>query len=132
MCAYQTTRLLSQGVMDVSLRVISRNAQLVKLCGTAEAIARYFQLGHHALSFPIVSVQRRREISSYLRAEIIVTVIKFQKLDWKLHRLECQVLSRLDKEKRKSVTPSIRLMLKLYLRRKLQNDNVTNSSACFN
>lgn len=56
MCAYQTTRLLSQGVMDVSLRVISRNAQLVKLCGTAEAIARYFQLSHHALSFPIVSV----------------------------------------------------------------------------
>ncbi|KAH9691019.1 Histone-lysine N-methyltransferase ASHR1 [Citrus sinensis] len=41
MCAYQTTRLLSQGVMDVSLRVISRNAQLVKLCGTAEAIASY-------------------------------------------------------------------------------------------
>lgn len=66
MCAYQTTRLLSQVVMDVSLRVISRNAQLVKLCGTAEAIARYFQLGHHALSFPIVSVQRRREIASYL------------------------------------------------------------------
>ncbi|KAH9691018.1 Histone-lysine N-methyltransferase ASHR1 [Citrus sinensis] len=107
MCAYQTTRLLSQGVMDVSLRVISRNAQLVKLCGTAEAIARYFQLGHHALSFPI-------------------------KLDWKLHRLECQVLSRLDKEKRKSVTPSIRLMLKLYLRRKLQNDNVIPSTTTDN
>ncbi|KAH9756862.1 Histone-lysine N-methyltransferase ASHR1 [Citrus sinensis] len=55
-----------------------------------------------------------------------------QKLDWKLHRLECQVLSRLDKEKRKSVTPSIRLMLKLYLRRKLQNDNVIPSTATDN
>ncbi|KAL9446707.1 hypothetical protein AB3S75_014384 [Citrus x aurantiifolia] len=55
-----------------------------------------------------------------------------QKLEWKLHRLECQVLSRLDKEKRKSVTPSIRLMLKLYLRRKLQNDNVIPSTATDN
>ncbi|KDO80754.1 hypothetical protein CISIN_1g011626mg [Citrus sinensis] len=55
-----------------------------------------------------------------------------QKLDWKLHRLECQVLSRLDKEKRKSVTPSIRLMLKLYLRRKLQNDNVIPSTTTDN
>lgn len=55
-----------------------------------------------------------------------------QKLDWKLHRLECQVLSRLDQEKRKSVTPSIRLMLKLYLRRKLQNDNAIPSTATDN
>lgn len=55
-----------------------------------------------------------------------------QKLDWPLHRLECQVLSRLDKEKRKSVTPSIRLMVKLYLRRKLQNDNVIPSTTTDN
>ncbi|XP_044510707.1 histone-lysine N-methyltransferase ASHR1 isoform X2 [Mangifera indica] len=47
-----------------------------------------------------------------------------QKLEWRLHRLECQVLSRLDKDRRKSVTPSIRLMLKLYLRRKLQSEKV--------
>lgn len=47
-----------------------------------------------------------------------------QKSEWRLHRLECEALSRLDDRKRKSVTPSIRLMLKLYLRRKLQDEKV--------
>ncbi|KAE8714349.1 Histone-lysine N-methyltransferase ASHR1 [Hibiscus syriacus] len=47
-----------------------------------------------------------------------------QKLEWKLHRLECQALAKLDKRRRKSVTPTIRMMVKLYLRRKLQNENV--------
>ncbi|CAN1239993.1 Histone-lysine N-methyltransferase ASHR1 [Linum grandiflorum] len=44
-----------------------------------------------------------------------------QKSQWQLHRLECNVLSRLENSRRKFVTPTIRLMLKLYLRRKLQN-----------
>ncbi|XP_028757495.1 histone-lysine N-methyltransferase ASHR1 isoform X3 [Neltuma alba] len=34
-----------------------------------------------------------------------------QRAEWKLHRLECEVLSRLEKDKRKFVTPSIRLMV---------------------
>nr|XP_027190031.1 histone-lysine N-methyltransferase ASHR1 isoform X2 [Cicer arietinum] len=51
------------------------------------------------------------------------------KSEWKLHRLECEVLSRLDYDKRKSVTPSIRLMLKLYLRRKLQDEKIIPSTA---
>ncbi|XP_047167625.1 histone-lysine N-methyltransferase ASHR1 [Vigna umbellata] len=55
-----------------------------------------------------------------------------QRSEWKLHRLECEVLSRLDKDKRKSVTPSIRLMVRLYLRRKLQDDKVTPSTAMDN
>jgi hypothetical protein len=55
----------------------------------------------------------------------------FQKLDWKLHRLECQALSRLDKDRRKSVTPSIRLMVKLYLRRKLQSEKVKICSSLY-
>lgn len=55
-----------------------------------------------------------------------------QKLDWKLHRLECQALSTLDKDRRKSVTPSIRLMVKLYLRRKLQSEKVIPSTATDN
>lgn len=55
-----------------------------------------------------------------------------QKSEWKLHRLECQALSRLDNHKRKSVTPSIRLMLKLYLRRKLQDDKIIPSTAMDN
>ncbi|KAL3014409.1 hypothetical protein AAZX31_06G104800 [Glycine max] len=52
--------------------------------------------------------------------------------EWKLHRLECQVLSRLDHDKRKSLTPSIRLMLRLHLRRKLQNDKIVPSTAMDN
>ncbi|MBA0555812.1 hypothetical protein Golob_025967 [Gossypium lobatum] len=55
-----------------------------------------------------------------------------QKLEWKLHRLECQLLAKLDKERRKSVTPTIRMMLKLYLRRKLQNENVIPVTAMDN
>ncbi|RVW17673.1 Histone-lysine N-methyltransferase ASHR1 [Vitis vinifera] len=49
-----------------------------------------------------------------------------QKSDWKLHRLECNALSRLEKERQKSLTPSIRLMVKLYMRRKLQSEKVNN------
>ncbi|XP_060214207.1 histone-lysine N-methyltransferase ASHR1 isoform X2 [Lycium barbarum] len=45
-----------------------------------------------------------------------------QKSDWKLHRVECKVLSKVEKERIKSITPSIRLMVKLYLRRKLQHE----------
>ncbi|KAL5846653.1 hypothetical protein ACOSQ3_010177 [Xanthoceras sorbifolium] len=55
-----------------------------------------------------------------------------QKLDWKLHRLECHALSRLDKDRRKYVTPSIRLMVKLYLRRKLQSEKVIPTTATDN
>ncbi|XP_054796474.1 histone-lysine N-methyltransferase ASHR1 isoform X2 [Prosopis cineraria] len=55
-----------------------------------------------------------------------------QRAEWKLHRLECEVLSRLEKDKRKSVTPSIRLMVKLYLRRKLQSEKVIPSTASDN
>lgn len=55
-----------------------------------------------------------------------------QKLEWKLHRLECQLLAKLDKERRKSVTPTIRMMVKLYLRRKLQNENVIPVTAMDN
>ncbi|KVH87869.1 SET domain-containing protein [Cynara cardunculus var. scolymus] len=47
-----------------------------------------------------------------------------QKSDWKLHRLECQLLARLEKSRIRSLTPSIRLMVKLYLRRKLQDEKV--------
>ncbi|KAL1309940.1 histone-lysine N-methyltransferase ASHR1 [Arachis ipaensis] len=55
-----------------------------------------------------------------------------QKLEWKFHRLECEVLSRLDNDKKKYVTPSIRLMVKLYLRRKLQNEKIIPSTVMDN
>ncbi|XP_076910184.1 histone-lysine N-methyltransferase ASHR1-like [Bidens hawaiensis] len=49
---------------------------------------------------------------------------KCQKFDWKLHRLECQLLAQLEKHRITSLTPSIRLMVKLYLRKKLQDEKV--------
>ncbi|KAK2388207.1 histone-lysine N-methyltransferase ASHR2 [Trifolium repens] len=55
-----------------------------------------------------------------------------QKSEWKLHRLECEALSRLDSLKRKSITPSIRLMLKLYIRRKLQDEKIIPTTAMDN
>ncbi|PKU70842.1 Histone-lysine N-methyltransferase ASHR1 [Dendrobium catenatum] len=45
-----------------------------------------------------------------------------QKSEWKLHQLECKALSSLTEDKRKMLTPTIRLMIRLVLRRKLQND----------
>ncbi|CAN6869884.1 unnamed protein product [Brassica oleracea] len=47
-----------------------------------------------------------------------------QKSEWKLHRHECKALCRLEKEKRMLVTPTIRLMVKLYLKRNFQNEKV--------
>ncbi|KAI3424678.1 uncharacterized protein J3R85_010433, partial [Psidium guajava] len=55
-----------------------------------------------------------------------------EKSEWKVHRLECMALARLDKEKRKSVTPSIRLMIKLYIRRKLQDEKIISTTAMDN
>ncbi|KAJ4972812.1 hypothetical protein NE237_005986 [Protea cynaroides] len=55
-----------------------------------------------------------------------------QKSEWKLHRLECQALARLSKDRRKSVSPSIRLMMRLYLKRKLQSDQVIPKTAIDN
>ncbi|KAL2503527.1 Histone-lysine N-methyltransferase ASHR1 [Abeliophyllum distichum] len=55
-----------------------------------------------------------------------------QKLDWKLHSVECQALAKVDKNRVKSITPSIRLMVKLYLRRKLQQQKIVPTTATDN
>lgn len=55
-----------------------------------------------------------------------------QKSDWKLHQLECQALSRLDKSRLKSLTPSIRLMVKLFLRKKLQSEKIIPTTSMDN
>ncbi|XP_020547415.1 histone-lysine N-methyltransferase ASHR1 isoform X2 [Sesamum indicum] len=49
---------------------------------------------------------------------------KCQKSDWKLHSVECRALSKIDKDRLKSLTPSIRLMVRLYIRRKLENEKI--------
>ncbi|KAK9945746.1 hypothetical protein M0R45_011245 [Rubus argutus] len=51
-----------------------------------------------------------------------------QKSEWKLHRLECEALSKLPKERRRAVTPSLRLMIRLYCRSKLQSQKTVSSS----
>ncbi|CAH9078959.1 unnamed protein product [Cuscuta epithymum] len=55
-----------------------------------------------------------------------------QKSDWKLHRLECQALLKVERDKIKSLAPTLRLMVKLYLKRKLQSGNNVPSTAMDN
>ncbi|KAL6217173.1 hypothetical protein ACLB2K_010390 [Fragaria x ananassa] len=55
-----------------------------------------------------------------------------QKSEWKLHRLECEALSKVPKEKRRAVTPSLRLMIRLYCRSKLQSQKTIPASAMDN
>ncbi|KAI3464464.1 hypothetical protein Pfo_021127 [Paulownia fortunei] len=57
---------------------------------------------------------------------------KCQKSDWKLHCVECQALLKVDKERVKLLTPSIRLMVKLYIRRKLENQKIFPTTATDN
>ncbi|EOY16201.1 Histone-lysine N-methyltransferase ASHR1 [Theobroma cacao] len=47
-----------------------------------------------------------------------------QRLDWKLHKVECRAISRLEKKWQELVTPEIRLLVKLFIRTKLQRDKV--------
>ncbi|KAK6114862.1 hypothetical protein DH2020_007131 [Rehmannia glutinosa] len=55
-----------------------------------------------------------------------------QKSDWKLHCVECQALKKVDKERLKSITPSIRLMVRLCIRRKLENQKIFPTTATDN
>lgn len=55
-----------------------------------------------------------------------------QKEEWKLHQLECQAISALTKDRKKMLTPTIRLMVRLILRRKRQIEKVIPSSATDN
>ncbi|XP_077213980.1 SET domain group 37 isoform X2 [Tasmannia lanceolata] len=52
-----------------------------------------------------------------------------QKSEWKLHQLECRALVRLSEDRRKMVTPSIRLMIRLLLKGKLQVEEVIPTTA---
>lgn len=112
---YQTTPKLSGGAMVVFHQVTSKSVRVVRWSGTVEANARYVNGNHCILSCWV-----------NMFSPIFYPLNNFQKSEWKLHRLECSALSKLDKHRRKFVTPSIRLILKLYLRRKLELDKVNN------
>ncbi|KAK9134907.1 hypothetical protein Syun_014237 [Stephania yunnanensis] len=55
-----------------------------------------------------------------------------QKLQWKEHKLECQALVGAGKERRNHLTPTIRLMIRLYLKRKLQKEQIIPTTAMDN
>lgn len=135
---------LKKGVMDVSQQLTLANAHVVKLFGIAEHHVRFCILSYHkccrlrptcVIVAGNVTMIEAQWVLVYItqyrlwknKIDMVCYCGSFddiQKSEWKLHRLECQALSRLDSNKRKSVTPSIRLMLKLYLRRKLQDQKV--------
>ncbi|GFQ02434.1 histone-lysine n-methyltransferase ashr1 [Phtheirospermum japonicum] len=54
---------------------------------------------------------------------------KCQKSDWKMHSVECRSLKKVEKERLKSLTPSIRLMVRLCIRRKLENQKILPTTA---
>lgn len=51
-----------------------------------------------------------------------------QKSDWKLHQLECKALAGLSEVSRKMLTPTIRLIVRLIIRRRLQYEQVIPST----
>ncbi|OEL14493.1 Histone-lysine N-methyltransferase ASHR1 [Dichanthelium oligosanthes] len=55
-----------------------------------------------------------------------------QKNEWKLHQHECRVMAALTEDRKKMLTPTIRLMVRLVLKRKLQNEKVIPSSGIDN
>eukprot|EP01018_Ginkgo_biloba_P035137 Gb_12569 [translate_table: standard] len=50
-----------------------------------------------------------------------------QRNEWKLHQHECKAIVNLKEGKQQAPTPSLRLMLRLLFRRKLQNDGVISN-----
>lgn len=50
-----------------------------------------------------------------------------QKEEWKLHQLECRAMAALTENRKKMLTPTIRLMVRLALKRKLQNEKVLSA-----
>ncbi|KAF8757501.1 hypothetical protein HU200_010831 [Digitaria exilis] len=55
-----------------------------------------------------------------------------QKKEWKQHQLECRAMAALPEDRNKMLTPTIRLMVRLILKRKLQNEKVIPSSGIDN
>ncbi|ERM95321.1 hypothetical protein AMTR_s00008p00145610 [Amborella trichopoda] len=55
-----------------------------------------------------------------------------QRSEWKSHQHECLALVNLSEERRNMLTSSIRLMVRLLLRRRLQNDRVISSNVTDN
>uniref|UniRef100_A0A0A9FR37 MYND-type domain-containing protein n=1 Tax=Arundo donax TaxID=35708 RepID=A0A0A9FR37_ARUDO len=55
-----------------------------------------------------------------------------QKKEWKLHQLECQAMAALTEDRKKMLTPTICLMVRLVIKRKLQNEKAIPSSGIDN
>ncbi|KAL6525154.1 Histone-lysine N-methyltransferase ashr1 [Orobanche minor] len=46
-----------------------------------------------------------------------------------MHRVECKALKKVDKERLKSLTPSLRLMVRLCIKRSLENQKIFTTTA---
>ncbi|CAL9170367.1 unnamed protein product [Musa hybrid cultivar] len=55
-----------------------------------------------------------------------------QKSEWKIHQSECRALAALNEDRKKMLTSTIRLMVRLILRKQLQSEQVIPSSAMDN
>jgi hypothetical protein len=63
----------------------------------------------------------------YAFVDVTFSETLLQKEEWELHKLECQAISALTEDRRKMLTPTIRLMVRLILKRKLQREKVLAS-----
>ena len=73
-----------------------------------------------------------RSFSSYIVLLMICFLfhcgmLLVQKVEWKLHQLECRAMAALTEDRKKMLTPTIRLMVRLVLKRKLQYEKVLTS-----
>ena len=60
----------------------------------------------------------------YVFRDVTSVETLLQKEEWKLHQLECRAISALTEDRKKMLTPTIRLMARLILKRKLQSEKV--------
>ncbi|OMO98269.1 histone-lysine N-methyltransferase ASHR1-like protein, partial [Corchorus capsularis] len=91
----------------------------------------------HLKDLLLLQTQYVRDVSNQVTFRSVQPVSLFgtaglNRFDWKMHKIECQAISRLDNNLRNSATPEIRLMVKLYLRRKLQSDQIIPTTAIDN
>jgi hypothetical protein len=115
------------------------SALCVKLLGTAVATVRCWQnLLYIALTFPLIvqshacAIIHEHSFSNYHAFDILLFFsfcqcnMLVQKEGWKLHQLECRAMAALTEDRKKMLTPTIRLMVRLVLKRKLQNEKVVS------
>ncbi|EEE59772.1 hypothetical protein OsJ_12271 [Oryza sativa Japonica Group] len=73
-----------------------------------------------------------RQLFRLQKPEEVLRLSSCLREEWKLHQLECRAIAALTEDRKKMLTPTIRLMVRLVLRRKLQDDKAIPSSGTDN